>query len=142
MKRKRVGDDGEEQSAQLVERAPPPMRPWKQDRRFGVVIDAGSSGSRIQVYSWLDHEVAKEQRQARGDGIAVLPKVEKGVEQGEGWTMKVEPGRQEQLAIRASHTPKHRITINNHKHQYLSFSRHLVARRQPRRHRRLSPSVV
>jgi Golgi nucleoside diphosphatase len=45
------------------------------------------------VYSWLDHEVAKQQRLVKGQGVAVLPRVEKGVEVGDGWTMKVEPGK-------------------------------------------------
>lgn len=66
---------------------------WARHRRYGVVIDAGSSGSRIQVYSWIDHAIARERRTARGDVIGVLPKIEKGVEHGEGWTLKVEPGQ-------------------------------------------------
>lgn len=76
------------------ERAPvsPVYSDWERDRRFGIVVDAGSSGSRLQVYSWIDHAVARQQRQQRGDGVAVLPKIDKGVEHGEAWTMKVEPG--------------------------------------------------
>lgn len=51
-----------------------------------MVIDAGSSGSRLQIYSWKDARVA------RGDTLDTLPKVEKGTQDGEEWSMKVEPG--------------------------------------------------
>lgn len=73
--------------------APRPA-PWQESRHYGVVIDAGSSGSRVQVYSWVDPVVAKQLRQKNGDRIDVLSRVEKGVEQGDGWHAKVEPGKQ------------------------------------------------
>jgi hypothetical protein len=76
-------------------RAPPPsndLTTWERNRRFGIVIDAGSSGSRLQIYSWLDHSFVNKQRLANGQSIAVLPKIEKGVREGDAWTMKVEPG--------------------------------------------------
>ncbi|SCV74109.1 BQ2448_6541 [Microbotryum intermedium] len=70
----------------------PRPAPWVQGRKFGIVIDAGSSGSRVQVYSWIDPTIAKQQRKAQKKTLEVLSKVDKGVESGDGWHVKVEPG--------------------------------------------------
>ena len=71
---------------------PPPTvsDPWLTSRRFGVVIDAGSSGSRLQIYSWKDPKSVRDSGDA--DVLDTLPVVEKGTRVGEDWVTKVEPG--------------------------------------------------
>ncbi len=72
--------------------APPTSNdPWLAGRHFGIVIDAGSSGSRLQIYSWRDPktiDLSKERNLAD-----TLPKVEKGSKDDNSWVYKVEPGQ-------------------------------------------------
>ncbi|PWN40798.1 hypothetical protein IE81DRAFT_342472 [Ceraceosorus guamensis] len=73
--------------------APAPQE-WSSSRKYAVLIDAGSSGSRMQVYSWKDAIVDKATRTSGGLPVKVLPDVQKGTWEGSGleWQKKVEPG--------------------------------------------------
>ncbi|TKY85133.1 hypothetical protein EX895_006213 [Sporisorium graminicola] len=67
---------------------------WLEGRKYAVLIDAGSSGSRMQVYSWKDPKLERALRASKGLDAKVLPKVEKGTWESSGvdWSLKVEPG--------------------------------------------------
>ncbi|RKP37655.1 nucleoside phosphatase GDA1/CD39 [Dimargaris cristalligena] len=64
---------------------------WSRHRDFTVVIDAGSSGSRVLVYSWISTD---QVRQTTPDAhmLSGLPIIEKGDEEGEQWQFKEAPG--------------------------------------------------
>ncbi|KAL7412451.1 nucleoside phosphatase family-domain-containing protein [Mrakia frigida] len=89
---------------------PPSSSSTFTSRRYALVIDAGSSGSRMQIYSWKDPRAEREEVRASSSGTASdpkgkgrqqedlsklrrLPRVERGVKEGSGdWQKKVEPG--------------------------------------------------
>jgi len=54
------------------------------DHRYGVVLDAGSSGTRVYVYRWLDNDVARLDKSS----LRALP----SLETKDKWTKKVHPG--------------------------------------------------
>lgn len=54
------------------------------DKRYGVVLDAGSSGTRVYIYRWLPNSVARLEETS----LPALPELETK----EKWTKKVHPG--------------------------------------------------
>jgi len=37
-----------------------PIEEPESEYKYAIAIDSGSSGSRLEIYSWLDHDVAKQ----------------------------------------------------------------------------------
>ncbi|KAG0203194.1 Golgi apyrase [Mortierella sp. NVP41] len=68
---------------------------WIKNRQFGIVIDAGSSGSRLHIYSWIDRRHIL-QTTPHSQIAGILPTIEPGVESdsvhASDWTTRIEPG--------------------------------------------------
>ncbi|KAG7005458.1 Golgi apyrase [Physcia stellaris] len=58
------------------------MEKW----RYGVILDAGSSGTRAHIYRWLHNSIAR--KQADKKALHSLPKLETSKK----WTKKIKPG--------------------------------------------------
>jgi hypothetical protein len=37
-----------------------PIAGSEENLKYAVTIDSGSSGSRLEIYSWIDHEIARD----------------------------------------------------------------------------------
>jgi Golgi nucleoside diphosphatase len=81
------------------------------DRRYGVVLDAGSSGTRIYIYRWPSHEVARLDQSA----LQALPELETK----DKWNMKVHPGVSTFGATPESVGPEHLKPLLEHALKYV-----------------------
>ncbi|KAK0239586.1 nucleoside-diphosphatase [Armillaria nabsnona] len=104
---------------------PPPTAgdPWLAGRHFGAVIDAGSSGSRLQIYSWKDPKAIRLDKTSEFYNSHTLPRIEKGTKQGEEWVSKVEPGISS-FADNLEDLPGHLRPLLNHAREHIPPSLH------------------
>lgn len=95
----------------------------EQYKQYGIVIDAGSSGSRIHIYQWdsPQHVLnSKGQEEADKDGsqIALLQSVPQ-IRQDKNWTHKISPGL-------SSFRDKPNKAYSKHIKQLLEFAKDVI----------------
>lgn len=78
----------------------------KADARYGVVLDAGSSGTRVYIYRWLPNTLARQDEST----LHALPQLETE----DKWTKKVHPGVSTFGAAPESVGPEHLKPLLHH----------------------------
>lgn len=81
--------------------------------RYGVVLDAGSSGTRVHIYRWLQNAVAREDDD--GKHLKELP----ALETKDKWTKKVHPGVSSFAENPEDLGPDHLRTLVDHAMEYV-----------------------
>ncbi|KIW99899.1 uncharacterized protein Z518_10827 [Rhinocladiella mackenziei CBS 650.93] len=76
------------------------------DKRYGVVLDAGSSGTRVYIYRWLQNSIARLDQSS----LRALPELETK----DKWTKKVHPGVSTFGATPESIGPEHLRPLLEH----------------------------
>nr|KAJ3422665.1 hypothetical protein HK105_007018 [Polyrhizophydium stewartii] len=80
----------------------PSRTPWAAHRHYAVIIDSGSSGSRVLLYSWKDPRAPLGQN-AGASGRGLRPVLlEKADERGEHFMHSVSPGQKKARSCRCS----------------------------------------
>lgn len=85
--------------------------------RYGVILDAGSSGTRLHIYRWQDPEKALKEALKKGttEALASLPKIMTEKK----WTKKIRPGVSTFGEKASAVGPDHLQSLVDHALQYI-----------------------